>query len=128
MKNNENMGRTKFFKTGYKKVEYCKNKTIIKYRSSWELRSIEFLEINKIYYEYESFYIPRIDGKVYLPDFLIEIDKQLILLEIKGFIRGISGKHNEKIKIDSAKKFCEQNNMQYVYLPAPLSNIKQLIN
>jgi len=128
MTRNENMGQTKFFKTGYIKVKHCKNKTLIRYRSSWELSTINFLENNKIQYEYEPFYIRRLDGKTYLPDFLILINNELILLEIKGFIRGKSGKENEQIKIDSAIEYCKLNNIRFIYLKKPLTNINQILN
>ena len=127
MVRNENMGKTKFFKTGFIKVKNCLNKTIIRYRSSWELKTIEFLEFNNIKYSYELFYITKEDGTLYLPDFLIEIDGQKILLEIKGFIRGVKGKLNEDMKIRAAKKYCEEYNIRYVYLQKILRNINEII-
>jgi hypothetical protein len=128
MVRNENMGKTKFFKTGFIKVKNCLNKTIIRYRSSWELKTIEFLELNEIKYSYESFYIQKEDGTLYLPDFLIEYEEQKILLEIKGFIRGKKGKINEEMKIKAAKKYCKENNIKYVYLKKVLTNINEIIN
>lgn len=125
---NENMGSTKFFKTGFIKVKNCLNKTILRYRSSWELKTIEFLEINEIKYSYESFYIQKEDGTFYLPDFLIEYENKKILLEIKGFIRGQKGKINEEMKIKAAKKYCKENNIKYVYLQKILTNINEIIN
>ncbi len=125
---NENMGKTKFFKTGFIKVKKCLNKTIIRYRSSWELKTIEFLELNEIKYSYESFYIQKEDGTLYLPDFLIEYEGKKILLEIKGFIRGLKGNINEEMKIKAAKKYCEKNNIKYVYLKKILTNINEIIN
>lgn len=128
MVRNENMGKTKFFKSGFIKVKNCLNKTIIRYRSSWELKTIEFLELNEIKYNYESFYIQKEDGTLYLPDFLIEYEGKKILLEIKGFIRGLKGKINEEMKIKAAKKYCKENNIKYVYLKKVLTNINEIIN
>jgi hypothetical protein len=125
---NENMGKTKFFKTGFIKVKNCLNKTIVRYRSSWELKTIEFLELNGIKYSYESFYIQKEDGTLYLPDFLIEYEGHKILLEIKGFIRGEKGKINEEMKIKAAKKYCSENNIKYIYLQKILTNINEIIN
>jgi hypothetical protein len=127
MEKNENMGKTKFFKRGFKKVNFCKNKTIIKYRSSWELKSIEFLEENQISYEYEPFYIEKEDGTFYLPDFLIDYNGDKILLEIKGFIRGDKGNLNEELKIKSAKKFCDEKSFKFIYLTKFLTNINDII-
>lgn len=124
---NENMGKTKFFKSGFVKVKNCLNKTIIKYRSSWEELSISFLEKNNIKYYYEPFYIEKEDGTFYLPDFLLEYNGEKILLEIKGFIRGQSGKKNEELKKRAGLKYCEENGMRFVYLTKILDNLEYLI-
>jgi hypothetical protein len=128
MVRNENMGKTKFFKTGFIKVKNCLNKTIIRYRSSWELKTIEFLELNGVKYSYELFHIQKEDGTLYLPDFLIEYEGRRILLEIKGFIRGKKGKINEEMKIKAAEKYCRENNIKYVYLQRILTNINEITN
>jgi hypothetical protein len=128
MVRNENMGKTKFFKTGFIKVNNCLNKTIIRYRSSWEIKTIEFLELNDIKYSYEPFYIQKKDGTLYLPDFLIQYEGKKILLEIKGFVRGLKGKINEEMKIEAAEKYCEENNIKYVYLNKVLTNINEIID
>jgi hypothetical protein len=127
MNRNENMGSTKFFKTGFIKVKNCLNKSIIRYRSSWEFKTIEFLELNNIIYSYEPFYIEKENGTLYLPDFLIEYNGEKILLEIKGFIRGVKGKLNEEMKINAAKKYCNENKIRYVYLKKVLTNINEII-
>lgn len=123
---NENMGTTKFFKKGEVNVKYCINKDIITYRSSWELDTINFLELNKITYKYEPFYLKKSDGTYYLPDFLIFIKKDVYLLEVKGFINGEEGLKNEKLKIDAGIKYCNKNNYKYVYLEDKLIDLKQI--
>lgn len=128
METNENMGKTIFFKSGFIETIYCKNKSIIKYRSSYEEKTINFLEKNQISYKYEPFYIEKGDNGYYLPDFLIFYKDKCILLEIKGFIRGEIGKKNEEEKINAAKKYCKKNNMTFKYLRKPLTKIEELIN
>lgn len=125
---NEKMGTTKYFKRGFLEVNYCLNKTLIHYRSSWEEITIKFLEEKKIYYLYEHIYLPKSDGKLYLPDFQFEYNNQSYLLEIKGYIRGKEGKNSEILKIESALKYCRENSLKYVYLQKPLTDLKQLEN
>lgn len=50
------------------------------------------------------------------------------LMKIKGFIRGKSGKINEDKKIKAAVKYCEENNIKYIYLKHPLKDLKNLEN
>jgi len=123
---NKNMGTTKFFKKGIVEVNNCLNKTIISYRSGWELITINFLEANGIKYEYEPFYIQKELKGYYVPDFLIYLHDNKLLLEIKGFIRGKIGKLKEEEKIKAALKYCNERNINYVYLKEPLKNIEQL--
>lgn len=127
-----NMGNTKYFKRGIIEVNECINKSIIKYRSSYELKTIEFLETNKIKYEWEPFYIEKINGGLYLPDIVIrknEINnKKDIIIEIKGFIRGEDGKKIEEIKKESAIKYSKENNYSYSYISDYLQNINQIKN
>jgi restriction endonuclease len=84
------------------------------------------LENSGIFYEYEPFYIPTEDGRYYLPDFLIYLDTDKILLEIKGVIRGKSGKCNEIKKIKAAESYCDKLGIRFVYLTKKLDNIKDL--
>jgi hypothetical protein len=125
IKNSETMGNTKYFKRGIIVANYCLNKDIIRYRSSWELKTIQFLEENLINYEYEPFYIKKDDGTLYLPDFLLYLNNK-VLLEIKGYIRGKKGKEKEKMKIDAGEKYCKENNLKWVYLTKPLTNLNYL--
>ena len=127
MRVNENMGTTKFFKKGNVNVSYCINKNVITYRSSWELNTINFLEKNKINYQYEPFYIKKSDGTYYLPDFLIYLDDK-ILLEIKGFINGEEGYKNEELKIAAGIEYCNKNGYKYCYLESELNNLKEIMN
>lgn len=122
---NNNMGSTKFFKKGFVEVRYCKNKTMVLYRSSWELITTQFLENQKIAYEYEPFYIEKESG-YYLPDYIFELNGEKIMLEIKGFIRGLKGKINEEAKKQAAIEYCKNNNMRYIYLIKPLTSLEQL--
>jgi hypothetical protein len=123
---NENMGTTKFFKKGNINVKFCLGKNVITYRSGWELNTINFLEENKIPYEYEPFYIKKIDNTYYLPDFLLYLNGNKILLEIKGFINGEEGYKNEELKIDAGIKYCNENGYKYSYLNSKLTNLKQI--
>lgn len=130
MKNDPNMGTTKFFKKGTIKVSHCTNKTIVTYRSSWELDTILFFESIELKYQYEPFYIPKGNGKAYLPDFVIELpdfDKPIIL-ELKGFVRGASGKESEKMKVSSAIEFAKSNNYHYSYCKKPIEALEQVRN
>ena len=130
MRSNPNMGTTKFFKKGTIKVAHCTNKTIISYRSSWELRTILFFEHAGIRYQYEPFYIPKGKGKAYLPDFVLSLqgwDKPVIL-EIKGFIRGKEGKKGEELKISSAITFAKENGYHYSYCKKPIESLDQIKN
>lgn len=126
IRDSETMGNTKFFKRGIIEVKFCRNKTLLKYRSSWELTTIEFLEKNEISYEYESFFILKKDGSHYIPDFLIYLNNKTVLLEIKGFIRGKKGKEKEALKQEAAIEYCKENNLEYIYLLKPLTDINQL--
>jgi hypothetical protein len=126
MLNNSNMGKTKFFKNGFITVKNCLNKKIIRYRSSWEEDTIKYLETTDVKYEYEPFYIELPNGKTYLPDFLIYMNHEKILLEIKGFIRGKIGKDGENIKIETTKTYCKNLGIRYVYLTKSLKNLKEL--
>ncbi len=125
MENNSNMGTTKFFDRGLINVNYCKNLSIIKYRSSWEKKIIELFENEKIFYQYEPFLIEKENG-FYKPDFLLNYNGKNILLEIKGFIRGRQGKKNEYLKIKSALKYCNDNNLQYSYCQNLIQNKEHL--
>lgn len=125
IKSNVNMGTTKFFKKGEVKVKYCLNSKVITYRSSWELKTIKFLEDKAIKYKYEPFYLKKSDNTYYLPDFLLYLD-DIILLEIKGFINGENGLKNEKLKIESAIDFCNEKGYKYCYLESKLINLKQI--
>jgi hypothetical protein len=126
-----NKGSTKFFKTGYVNVKNCLNKTIIKYRSSWELEAIEFFEKHNVKYEYEPFYIKKKNGRLYLPDFLLYLEESFgknVLFELKGFIRGKEGIKNEELKKEGAIEYCKKNNLIYVYLREKINNFEQLKN
>lgn len=94
---NNNMGNVKFFKSGTYDSMYCINRNgFIKYKSSYELETIKFLENNKIYFEYESdtFNLPKYNIR-YTPDFKIFYKGDIFYLEIKGYIRDEN--HIEKI-------------------------------
>jgi len=124
IKNNGNMGKTNYFKKGLINTKYCLNKSIISFRSSWEEKTIQFLEENKIKYEYEPIYLVTDNHRYYLPDFILPDLK--IMLEIKGFIRGKEGEKNEEFKIKAAKRYCEKKGLKFIYLKNILTNLKQL--
>lgn len=110
MNPDNNMGSTSFFKRGF--IIDLKNEvnglTVLKTRSSYETKTIEFLEKNNIKYEYEAhcFYLEKYNLN-YIPDFKLFIGDEIIWLEVKGYIRG--EKHMNKIK-NQLQGFLELNN------------------
>lgn len=123
MKHNKNMGSTKFFKRGILKVKYCKNRSKIHFKSSLERDFIIMLESINQTYEYESLLIDKINGGIYIPDFVLEIDNEKYIIELKGFVRGDEGKKSEKEKIKSAVKFILNKAYKYIYFRTGKLNI-----
>lgn len=117
---NNNMGKTTFFKRGILKVQYCLNRTKIHYRSSFEKDFILLLESNGLSYKYEPFFIEKNNGGLYIPDFeiVLEIEPLIFktyIIELKGFIRGKKGKLLEIEKIKSAYNYCNNNGYEFIY-------------
>jgi hypothetical protein len=89
-----------------------KNNRTFYYRSSWELKYMEFLEkdSNISTYQYESIKLPyyyRKDKKWYIPDFIVGNR----LIEIKPVY--MMNKKRNIAKFSSARLYCQQNNMTF---------------
>jgi hypothetical protein len=91
-----------------------------KYRSSWELAYMQWLDTNKtvISYSYEKTVIPYVSNKrtgrlrKYLPDFLVYYNDRIELVEIKPKVKLKQVK--VKKKLEAAKVWCLNNKIKFV--------------
>lgn len=93
-----------------------KNQQSLYYRSSYELKAYELLEADEsiMSYESEPFTIPYIDEdgikRRYIPDILVTpYNSKQKLIEVKP--RELLSVIRNQLKIKSAKKYCEANNL-----------------
>jgi hypothetical protein len=114
--------RRKKKKSRYKKGEYTSTKTglVSKYRSGWECKFMEYLDINPdiISWAYEAIKIPYVSnqktGKLrnYLPDFLVESASEgYKLIEIKPHKKVFQAKVVKKTL--AAGDWCRKNNIKF---------------
>jgi len=101
-------------------IKNKQNSGKIKYRSSWELKFLEWCDkntkITKIISEGIKIPYTDFNGKKrnYFPDFLIEYNNEKILIEIKPKNQ-ILNETNQK-KFEAAKKFCKKYNIKFLIL------------
>ena len=88
------------------------------YRSSWELKFMQYLDgqDDVLRCEYELLRIPYYDTmnkkRHYIPDIMVNyIDNNKILYEIKPILHTDS--EINKLKFTAAKIYCEQNSIQF---------------
>lgn len=107
------------FNTGYKTGYYTSSKTgnIEYYHSSWELNKMRLLDMSDNVVEWTKNHTIRIpylyNNNIhhYVPDFLIKMaDSRIILEEVKGYIKD---KVVFDLKCIAAKKYCQDNNIEY---------------
>lgn len=84
--------------------------------SSFEQKRMEYYENNNIKWtKKHKIRIPYINSKglntYYVPDFYILLNDNIIIEEIKGWIKG-----DDVLKCEAAKQYCKQNNIQYRFL------------
>ena len=111
------------------------NKEQIVTKSGLESTYIDFFEENKIPWSYEEVALETIkkDG-FHVPDFIIEIDKKKIMLEVKGNFYRQEIKEYLGNKVQAAINYSLINNMQYVLTTIKNPNLeynfieKSLIN
>lgn len=74
----------------------------IRMDSSWETRTAEYFDKNKINWKYSVKGYRLSDGKYYYPDFFIydETNKLIKLIEVKGYFREENRKKFEKFKTE----------------------------
>jgi hypothetical protein len=101
----------------YKKGTYFspKAKKKFKYRSSWELKYMQYLDNNPdiATYEYESLKIPYIyrkKARSYCPDFIIGN----MIIEIKPAYKTTVKKNIAKFA--AGKAYCKEHNMEFKVL------------
>jgi len=101
-------------------IKNKQNSGKIKYRSSWELKFMLWCDkndnITKVLSEGVKIPYIDVDGKSrnYFPDFVIEYHGKRLLIEIKPKSQTTDGTNLRKF--ESARKFCEQRNMEFVVL------------
>jgi len=101
----------------------------IKYRSSWELKFLQWCDNNpnvkKIVSEGVKIPYTSPDGKQrnYYPDFALLYNEDKLLIEIKPKSQ-VLDEVNQK-KFNSAKKFCAEKNMKFIILTE--EELKKLI-
>lgn len=110
----------RFYVTGYYMSEKCKKKKAF-FRSSLELMMHYILDNDEdiVWYENEPFAIEyeKSPGVVrnYIPDFFaFRKSKCPLLAEIKPAFR--MREQEVRYKVDAAKKFCEQNGFEFMYI------------
>ena len=111
---NENLGCYKYGKKGYFWSD--KNAKNIRYRSTFEKRAFELLEIENtvLSYIYEPFYIKykiNEEYKYYIPDILVEYVDCKKLIEIKPIT--LTDTNEFRAKQEYATKFCVENGITY---------------
>jgi hypothetical protein len=111
---NENLGCYKYGKRGY--FWSNKNGKNIRYRSSFEKRAFELLEVEEsvISYIHEPFYLKYLIGGVhryYIPDILVEFINCKKLIEVKPIT--LTNTEEFKAKQNSAIEFCKENGIDY---------------
>lgn len=84
-------------------------------RSGLEKEYVRFFETNKILWEYETIRIETIhkDG-FHIPDFLIFLNNECILLEVKGSFYKQPYDEYYANKILAAIQYCNKNNIRYI--------------
>ena len=132
------MKQTKHYKQGvYKPLNESKYKNPIDnymnkykyptYRSSWELKFLKFCDLNGSVLEWSSEpfcieYLSPKDNKKhrYFPDFIVNINNKIYIIEIKPFDQAYNPKNPSykinQAKWDSCKKFCIKNNFEFLVL------------
>jgi Fe-S-cluster containining protein len=109
--------RPSFFKheilTGFKFNRKLQENIYVK--SGFEKSFIEFFEETGIWWEYETIRIETInkDG-FHIPDFLIEIDSELILFETKGGFYNQPLQDYYENKILAAMNYSKENGLRYI--------------
>jgi hypothetical protein len=77
---------------------------------------------------YEPVILEKIGSGNYIPDFLLIINDIPILLEIKGFVRGETGKKEEILKINAGIKYAKENNLKFCYCNRKNLSITELLD
>lgn len=113
--------RKTYGKNGHVRGEYeTKTKKIHHYRSSWELATMEHLDVNPNVssWDYECIRIPYYyenNKRWYVPDFLIEFsDGRKEIWEIKP--KELIDTTANKLKTEAALKFCPENGINDYYV------------
>lgn len=105
---------TKFKRKLVKNLLYNTKVTAIICKSELEHKWIKYFEKNKIYWEYEPFTILGKLRGTYTPDFLINHNNELIVLEVKGTLYGYPKDYIEN-KIEACKEYCETKNLKFLF-------------